>query len=272
MHYSVLMSVYSQESPQYLRLSIESMLNQTVKPDEIVIVKDGPITDDLEQVVSEYLHDYSSMFHIIILEHNVGLGLALNAGLKACKYNLVARMDTDDISVPCRCERQIKCFEADPTLDIVGTMVDEFYDDPNHPVSSRIVPTKHEDIYQFAKRRSPFNHPTVMYKRSKVLECGGYSDLRRNQDVDLFARMLFNGCKAININESLLLFRTNDKLFQRRKNWENTRSYIATIHKLWKMGYSSFGDYVLVGLAQIVVFLSPLKLQSWLYKKFIRTN
>lgn len=268
--YSVLMSLYAKEKPEYLKLSIESMLNQTIMPDEIVIVKDGPITEELEVVLNQYVLKYINLFKIVISETNIGLGRALNLGLQKCENELVARMDTDDISLAERCEKQLKFFENDKNLDIVGTMVDEFYDNPKEIISSRIVPTSHEDIYKFAKKRSPFNHPTVMYKKSSVINCGGYSDLRRNQDVDLFGRMLFKGCKAANINESLLLFRSNKDLSKRRRSWENTKSYIATINNLKKIGFSSSRDYLVVGIGQTIMFLCPLKVQEILYKLFLR--
>ncbi|MDR6121160.1 glycosyltransferase involved in cell wall biosynthesis [Bacillus sp. SLBN-46] len=268
--YSVLMSLYNKEKPEYLRLSIESMLGQTVMPDEIVIVKDGPLTDELETVLKENKLKYPELITIVTSEKNIGLGNALNLGLKYCRNELVARMDTDDISLPIRCENQLLAFEADDELSIVGTMVDEFFDNPSVIISTRVVPTSHKEIYEFAKRRSAFNHPTVMYKKSKVTESGGYAGLRRNQDVDLFGRMLFAGCKAANINSALLLFRSNIDLSKRRRSWENTKSYISTIRKLWKIGYSGFGDYVMVSFAQIVMFLCPVKLQNWLYKRFLR--
>ena len=268
--YSVLMSLYIKEKPEYLKLSIDSMINQTVKPDEIVIVKDGPLTNELEKVLSDYKEKYSDLINIIVSEENIGLGMALNLGLKICRNELVARMDTDDISLPDRCEKQLKCFEEDTELSIVGTMIDEFYDNPNEIISSRIVPTKHSEIYEFAKRRSAFNHPTVMYKKSKVFKCGGYSNLRRNQDVDLFGRMLFEGVKANNIGESLLLFRSNQDLSKRRRSWENTKSYITTIGKLRKIGYSKWKDYIVVSVGQIVMFICPISIQNYLYKKFLR--
>ena len=268
--YSVLMSLYVKEKPEYLRLAIESMLAQTVAPDEIVIVQDGPLNDELYVVVEEYKNKYPELFNIVALENNVGLGLALNEGLKACKNELVARMDTDDISKPHRCEMQLKEFEKNPELSLLGSSVEEFHDTPDVIVSRRVVPTAHEDIYKFAKRRSAFNHPVVMYKKSKVLEVGGYNDLRRNQDVDLFGRMLYSGCKAGNIEESLLFFRSNDDLAKRRKSWQNTKSYIKTIKRFRKMGYASFWDYFVVAVAQTGMFLMPVKLQHWVYKKFLR--
>ena len=268
--YSVLMSLYVKEKPEYLRLAVDSMLDQTVKPDEIVIVEDGPLTDELYAVIVEYKSKHSDLFKIVVSEKNIGLGLALNEGLKACKNEFVARMDTDDISKNDRCEKQLKVFESNPELSIVGAFVDEFYSSSEQIVSTRAVPEKHDDIYNFAKKRSAFNHPVVMYRKSKVLENGGYSNLRRNQDVDLFGRMLFAGCKAENIGESLLYFRSNDDLAKRRKSWENTKSYIDTIKRFWKMGYASFGDYAVIAVAQTGMFLMPVKLQHWVYKTFLR--
>lgn len=268
--YSVLMSLYIKEKPEYLKLAVDSMINQTENPDEIVIVEDGPLTDELYSVLDEYEAKHEGLFNRVVNERNLGLGLALNRGLAACRNELVARMDTDDISKPDRCEKQLKVFQENPELSIVSAYADEFFENPENITTTRRVPLQYKEIYEYAKKRSAFNHPVVMYRKSKVLENGGYSDLKRNQDVDLFGRMLFNGCKAQNVGEALLLFRSNDSLAKRRKSWENTKSYIETIRKFWKMGYSSFGDYVIVACAQTVVFLMPSKLQHWVYKNFLR--
>ncbi len=268
--YSVLMSLYKKENSEYLSTAIKSMLNQTVKPDEIVIVKDGPLTPELEGVLKEYIEKYPELFNIIESKENIGLGRALNLGLEHCRNELVARMDTDDISKPERCEKQLDKFDSDSELSLLGSSVDEFCSTPEEIISRRVVPTKNNEIYEFAKRRSAFNHPTVMYKKSAVMSVGGYSDLRRNQDVDLFGRMLFSGCKAENIEESLLYFRSNDDLAKRRKSWGNTKSYISTIKNLWHIGYSSFADYLVVAIAQTGMYLMPVKLQHFVYKKFLR--
>lgn len=264
--YSVLMSLYKKEHPEYLRIALDSMLNQTVKPDEIVFVLDGPLTEELYAVVEEY----KSHLKIVVNEENLGLGLALNKGLEVCRNELVARMDTDDISKPSRCEKQLKRFEEKPELAIVGSYIDEFVGDTSNVISQRRVPLTTEAIYNYAKRRSAFNHPAVMYRKSAVLAEGGYSDLKRNQDVDLFGRMLFAGYKAENIDESLLWFRSGNELTARRKSWENTKSYIDTIKKFWKMGYSSFADYAKVAVAQTGMFILPASMQDWVYKKFLR--
>ena len=263
--YSVLMSLYKKEHPEYLRLALDSMLNQTVKPDEIVLVEDGPLTPELYAILDEY-----PMLHRVKNEKNLGLGLALNEGLKVCRNELVARMDTDDISKPDRCEKQLRRFEEKPELAIVGSHIDEFVGTPDNIISQRKVPLTSEAIYNFAKKRSAFNHPAVMYRKSAVMAEGGYSDLKRNQDVDIFGRMLFKGYKAENIDEALLWFRSSDELTARRKSWENTKSYIDTIKKFWKMGYSSFADYAKVAVAQTGMFILPASMQNWVYKKFLR--
>lgn len=264
--YSVLMSLYKKEKPEYLKLAIDSMLNQTVKPDEIVLVEDGELTSELYKVIDEY----KEQLHIVVNEKNLGLGLALNEGLKACKNEFVARMDTDDCSKPDRCEKQLKRFSEKPYLSIVGSHIDEFEGDISNIVSKREVPLTSNDIYNYAKRRSAFNHPTVMYKKSKVMEQGGYANLKRNQDVDLFGRMLYAGNKAENIDESLLWFRSSTELAKRRKSWQNTWSYIATIRKFWKMGYASLSDYIIILIAQTGMYLLPVKAQNFIYKKFLR--
>ena len=263
--YSVLMSLYKKEKPEYLRLARDSMINQTVPPDEIVIVEDGPLTDELYAVLDEY-----PILHRVKNETNLGLGLALNVGLKKCKNELVARMDTDDCSKPERCEKQLLRFSEKPYLAIVGSHIDEFVGDVSNVISQRVVPTTTKEIYDYAKRRSAFNHPAVMYSKTAVLDAGGYADLKRNQDVDLFGRMQFLGYKAENIDEALLWFRSSDELAKRRKSWQNTWSYIATIRKFWKMGYSSFVDYAMVGIAQTGMYLMPVKLQNFVYRKFLR--
>ena len=260
------MSLYKKEHPEYLRLALDSMINQTVRPDEIVLVEDGPLNDELYSVIEEY----SPFLHVVKNESNLGLGLALNVGLKECRNELVARMDTDDISKPERCEKQLGLFEKKPELAIVGCHIDEFVGDTTNVISQRRVPLISNEIYEYAKKRSAFNHPAVMYRKSAVLAEGGYSDLKRNQDVDLFGRMLFKGYKAENIDEALLWFRSSDELAARRKSWENTKSYINTIKTFWKMGYSSFFDYVVVALAQTGMFIMPTKIQNWVYKKFLR--
>lgn len=270
--YSVLMSIYKKEKPEYFVQSLESMVNQTLVPDEIVIVKDGELTRKLEEVIVRYMDKYPELFNVVSLKENVGLGRALDEGLKHCKNELVARMDTDDISLPERCELQIEQFNSNIKLCIIGTMIDEFYDEPDNIISSRVVPTTNEEIYKFMKRRSPFNHPTVMYKKSEVIICGGYGKMRRKQDLDLFSRMINNGCFAENIDQSLLLFRSNEENFKRRKSWSYCKSYLEVQYEIWKRGHCSFCDLTYVVIGQLIMFLAPMKLLKKISNKYLRTK
>ncbi len=270
--YSVLMSIYKKDKPEYFVQSLESMVNQTLRPDEILIVKDGELIKDLEEVIEKYIDEYPGLFKVVPLKENIGLGRALDEGLNHCKNELVARMDTDDISLPERCELQIKQFNENIELCIVGTMIDEFYDEPNNIISSRVVPTTNDEIYKFMKRRSPFNHPTVMYKKSEVIRCGGYGKMRRKQDLDLFSRMINNGCVAQNINQSLLLFRSNEDNFKRRKSWSYCKSYIDVQYEIWKRGHCSLGDLAFVTTGQLVMFLAPMGLLKKISSRYLRNN
>src|SRR5699024_7320381 len=152
----------------------------------------------------------------------------------------------------------------------VGSIINEFEEDPEQVISSRMVPLNHNDILQFSKRRNPFNHPTVMYKKREVLDVGGYGDYRRNQDLDLFVRMLNKGLIAANINKPLVLFRANEGNLKRRKSWEKCRSYIVMIYRFWRKGYSSLIDLIIVAFSQLIIFISPLWILELITSKFLR--
>lgn len=270
MNYSVLMSVYDKEKPEYLRQAIESMLCQTVMPEQFVIVLDGKLNDELQKVIDEYNAKNQALFTIVPLKQNVGLGIALDIGLTKCRNELIARMDSDDISLPERCEKELKLFEQDTNLVIVGTNIDEFWDNPKNIKCSRIVPSEPEEIKKRIGRIQPFNHPTVMYKKSEVVRCGGYGKMRRKQDRDLFSRMVNMGCKARNINESLLLFRSNADNYKRRKSWSYCKSTINVTYTIWKRGHCSFGDLVYVTVGQVVLFLAPMPIMRFLSDNILR--
>lgn len=215
MKFSVLMSVYKNDVCEYLNQAIESILDQTVKPNEIVIVVDGPISTNLKNILKEYEKKYN-IFKIIYLEKNQGLGNALRVGLEQCSYNIVARMDSDDISVSNRFEKQIKEFEIDKDLDIVGGQIYEFINNKENIICSREVPIENDDIYEYAKKRCPFNHVTVMFKKNSVLKCGGYLDWYNNEDYYLWIRMMESKAKFKNIPAYLAYARVGNKMYQRR--------------------------------------------------------
>lgn len=267
--YSFLMSVYAKEKAEYLQLSIESMLNQSISPDEIVLVKDGPLSEELHHLISQFADSNQRIFKIIKLERNMGLAYALNEGLKNCSNELVARMDSDDISLPQRCELQLSEFIKDPELAIVGAHIDVFSDNHNQVSCSRSVPLTHNDILKFSRRRNPFNHPTVMYKKSAVLGIGGYPLLRRNQDFELFTNLIHR-FKAKNINQSLVLFRGNSDNLTRRKSLSKCLGDIGIIYRFWRKGYSRFYDLVIIILVQIAVSLMPAKVFHMFSQKYLR--
>ena len=265
--YSVLMSVYAKENPEHLKLAIESIMNQTLKPSQIVVVKDGPLTSELDLVLNNFIKKHKGLFKVIKIKNNVGLGKALNEGLNSCEYPYIARMDSDDISLPKRCEKQIERFKKRNNLSVVGTWIDEFYDEVTNVVTRREVPLTHEAIKKFSKRRSPFNHPTVMYKKEDVLAVGGYRELEKSQDFDLFVRMIDNNFICENIGESLLLYRTNVNNFKRRKTLKKCSGNIKLMYSFWKMGHSSFFDFILVSLLNVLAFITP----TWIFSKMANT-
>ncbi len=267
--YSVLMSVYAKDNADYLKIAIESMLNQTIMPEQFVLVKDGVLTEQLDEVISEY-EENNSIFTIVESEKNMGLGKALDLGIKFCRNELVARMDADDISLPERCEKELNLFVKHENLAICGCNIDEFYENPDCVETIRRVPADYEGIVKFIRRRQPFNHPTVMYKKSEVLRCGGYGELRRKQDFDLFSRMINMGCYALNIDESLLKFRADKDNYKRRKSWSYVKSSIAVGWLNYRRGYCSLFDFLYILIGQMTLFFMPLKIMTVLSNALLR--
>jgi len=225
-NYSVLMSVYKNDNPLYLEESINSILNQTVKTNDFVIVKDGRLTKELDIIINRY--SKNKIFNIISLQENVGLGKALNIGLKECKNELVARMDADDYCFIDRIEKQVNFLEENPHIDIIGTQALEFIDDVNNPVQYNFFPTKHDDIVKYAHSRNPYSHPSVIFKKSKVIKSGNYQDAYLCEDYDLWIRMIQNECKCANLDECLFCVRISDDFFKRRSGFK----YVKSINNL----------------------------------------
>ena len=261
--YSVLMSVYKKDNPSFLTAAIESMLNQSVLCEQFIVVGDGPLPENLQKVIEEFASKQQELFTVVKLSENMGLGRALDKGLEVCRNNLVARMDADDISLPSRCEKLLDLFDKNPKLGLAGTNIDEFYDNPQNIVSSRKVPCDYESIRKFMRRRSSFNHPSVMFKKSEVVRCGGYGEMKYKQDFDLFARMLNMDCYALNLDESLLLFRSNKDNYKRRRSWEYCKSYIDVALVNYKRGYCSIIDLAYIIVGQLTLHFAPM----WLMKK-----
>ena len=269
--YTVLMSVYYKERPEYLSLSIESMLNQTVKPDEFIIVKDGPLTNELDEVINNFATEYPQMFNVIVNETNLGLGPALAKGIENSKNELIARMDSDDYVVSTRCEKQLEKFREDSELGMVGSYEAEFVDDIDNIISIHRVPTENKEIEQFMHRRCSILHPTVMYKKSAVLKSGNYQSVLLYEDYDLFARMVLeHHIKSYNIPESLYYIRTSEDFFKRRGGIKYAQTVLRFKWGQYRKGYMSLVDFCISGLGQAFVCVLPNSLRKSFYMKFLR--
>lgn len=269
--YTVLMSVYYKEKPEYLSLSIESMLNQTVKPDEFIIVKDGPLTTELDEVINNFVTAYPKTFNIIVNETNLGLGPALAKGIENSKNELIARMDSDDYVVSTRCERQLKKFREDPKLGMVGSYEAEFVDDIDNVISIHRVPSENDEIERFMHRRCSVLHPTVMYKKSAVLKSGNYQSVLLYEDYDLFARMVLEyHIKSYNIPEPLYYIRTSEDFFKRRGGIKYAKTVLKFKWGQYRKGYMSLMDFCISGLGQAFVCVLPNSLRKIFYMKFLR--
>lgn len=269
--YTVLMSVYYKEKPEYLSLSIESMLNQTVKPDEFIIVKDGPLTTELDEVINNFVTAYPKTFNIIVNETNLGLGPALAKGIENSKNELIARMYSDDYVVSTRCERQLEKFREDPKLGMVGSYEAEFVDDIDNVISIHRVPSENDEIERFMHRRCSVLHPTVMYKKSAVLKSGNYQSVLLYEDYDLFARMVLEyHIKSYNIPEPLYYIRTSEDFFKRRGGIKYAKTVLKFKWGQYRKGYMSLMDFCISGLGQAFVCVLPNSLRKIFYMKFLR--
>lgn len=270
MPFSVLMPIYYKEKPEYFNTALQSIVNQTLMPNEIVIVKDGALTEELEAVIEKYVSKYSHLFNIVTLEENIGQGKARNAGLMACKYNIVALMDSDDIARKDRFEIQIKYMEQNPDVDVVGSFITEFENNPQVIESIKAVPLTHENIYNFGKWRSPMNNMTIVYKKDKVLNVGGYNSFNFGEDYLLFAKMLVNGCKFYNFESCLVNARAGSRMLAKRVGWNRIKQEFLLFYELKKMGYINNYQFVRNVSLKFLLRVIPIWLRSWIYRRFLR--
>lgn len=271
MKYSVLISVYCKEKPEWLKESIESMLNQTIKPAEIVIVKDGRLTQELDLVIKKFVDNFPGLFQIISLKENVGLGPALAIGIEKCRFEYIARMDSDDISLNTRCEKQLKYFENNSNLDIVGSYEVEFENRMEEVVSVHKVPERENEIKEAMRRRCSILHPTVIYKKEAVLKAGNYRDIRLYEDYDLFLRMVLeNNCCSYNVQEGLYYMRINSDFYKRRGGISYLKTVVCFKFRQYRKRYISLMDFIVSAGGQAVVCLMPNSLRRKFYIRFLR--
>ncbi|BCZ26079.1 glycosyl transferase [Claveliimonas bilis] len=269
--FSVITSVYKSDNPVFFDRSLSSITElQTIIPDDIVLVVDGPISYELNEVIAKYEKKYD-IFNVIRLEKNGGLGNALKIAVKNTKYELIARMDSDDVSVSTRFEEQLKFFEMYPQIDIVGGNITEFIGEESNIVGSRIVPKSNEDIREYMKVRCAMNHVSVMYKKTAVQSAGGYQDWFWNEDYYLWIRMWLNGAVFANTGTTLVNVRVGEEMYKRRGGKEYFDSEKGLQNYMLKHGMISGKTYIVnIGKRIIVQKILPNKLRGWVFRTFAR--
>lgn len=268
--FSVLISVYKKEKADYLKQALQSIINQTLKPAEIVIVKDGLLTKKLDECIENFQKQNPKLFKILAFKENRGLGLALRDGVKSCKYEYIARMDSDDISKPDRFEKQFGYLQKHPETALLGTWIIEFSKDEKKPDTITKLPCNHLEIIKFAKRRNPFRHMTVIYKKQAVIDSGNYRDFLWFEDYDLWIRMLQKGYITANIPEYLVNVRADKDMFARRGGWQYLKQDLRFQKYLKDVGLISWLRYIKSIVIRTIVRLMPNKLRNQIYSSFLR--
>lgn len=268
--YSVLMSVYHKERPEYLKQAIESIQVQSPSTNDFVLVCDGPLNDELDAVIQTKQLEMGENLNVVRLAKNGGLGNALNEGIKHCKNELVARMDSDDIAYPDRCEKQIAVFNTHSEVSICSGIVEEFTTDPNTVDTKRVPPETNAEIIEFAKKRNPFNHPCVMYKKSAVKAVGSYQDFYLLEDYYLWLRMLMAGYQGYNIQEPLLHMRAGSDMYKRRAGWKYAKTQAKLFKFMKQQGFIGNGQYIKSCVIRSGSVLAPNWLRKFMFERVLR--
>lgn len=268
--YSVLMSVYHKEKPEYLKQAIESIQLQTLPTDDFVLVCDGLLNPELDTVIARKQQEMGEALNVVRLAKNGGLGNALNEGIKHCKNELVARMDSDDIAYLDRCEKQIAVFNAHPEVSVCSGVVEEFTTVPEVVDTRRVPPETNAEIVEFAKKRNPFNHPCVMYKKSAVEAAGSYQDFYLLEDYYLWLRMLMAGYRGYNIQEPLLHMRAGSDMYLRRAGWKYAKTQAKLFKHMKNSGFIGSGQYVKSCVIRSGSALAPNWLRKFMFEKVLR--
>lgn len=268
MGFSVLMSVYGKEQPEYLKQAFESIYNQTKQPDELVLIEDGPLTKELELTIEYYQKRFSQMI-IFRFEENVQLGKALAKGITLCSHELVARMDTDDIAMPERFEHQYAYMQRHTEVSVVGGWMEEFNDEGTYSKVKR-MPEKNEEIRKYGRYRNPVNHMTIMLRKEDVLKAGNYRHFPYLEDYDLWSRMLAKGMFFYNLPEILVKMRNNDGVYVRRGGTAYARNYFALRRVQREIGWLTGKEYMISLILTFGITMQPTFLRKMIYQKILR--
>ncbi len=271
--FSVLSSIYHKEHPLHFNSCMESIWDkQTLKPTEIVLIEDGPLTPELDQIIAKWQAKLGKTLRVKKLEQNVGTGKAKNIGLQECTYDIVCIVDTDDIYVPERFEKQIKFLEKNPDVSIVGGQILEFVEDTQNPTGMRNVPLSNEDLRNYAKKQSPFNNMTITYRKSHILEVGGYQHHLWMEDYNLFLRVIAKGHKIQNLPDVLVYARIDNGMHGRRKGFQYIKSekQLLDLKKQLKLQNPLYANMLF--LVRSAFRLLPANLLGKIYNTFLRKD
>ncbi len=264
MNFSLLISTYCKDKPEELAAALYSIWDsQSVKPAEIVIVKDGALTPELDTVID----DFSRRAPVVTvpLVRNQGLGRALAVGLEKCRYSYVARMDSDDIALPDRFEKQIAYLTQHPETDILGSAISEFVDKPENIYAKRSVPLSNEEIHTFCKRRCPFNHMTLILRKEFILKVGSYQHFMKYEDYWLWIRAVHAGAVCANLSDVTVNVRAGDDMLNRRRGWALFTAELTLIKNMRKIKFISDRDLLVLFFCRAVSRLLPLKIFKVVY-------
>ena len=268
--FSVLLPIWAGDRPDFLAAAFESTVDgQTRPPDQVVVVQDGPVGEQLGKRVAELAGASRVSVDVLVLERNIGLGPALDAGLAACRHPIVARMDADDISVAHRFAVQLPVIESG--VDIVGSGLAEFTDDPEQVVGTRTPPIEPADIRERARLAVPFNHPTVVYRRDLVLAVGGYTDFARMEDYLLWAKLILAGARVANVAEPLVKYRVGAGAYARRGGLEQLRTELEVQRRFRRLGFTTRNQYLRNVAVRGGYRLVPEGLRRAAYRRLIAT-
>lgn len=266
MTFTVLLSVYAKESSANFNRSFYSIWDsQELKPEQIILVKDGPLSEELELAIDTWMSKLGDVLTIVPLPDNVGLASALNEGLKYCRHDLIARMDTDDIAMPKRFAIQLEFMDKNPDIAASSGCIEEL-DDSGNIVGLRKLPLDHAEIVHFAKRRSPLSHPAAMFRKEAVLAVGGYPLFRNAQDYALWSLLIVRGYKLANLSDTLVKMRTGSDMYKRR-GLKYLKMEIGLLNFQHKIGFISRLDFLINAVSRAVLRISPVFLKKALYLK-----
>lgn len=268
--YSVLMGIYDKVSPNILKESIESVLHQTCPPDEFVIIKDGKLTAEQEVLIAAFVEQFPQIIRIVAFEDNHGQGYIYHHTLPELRNEFVTLMDSDDVAVSTKNEKQLQFLTTHPEIDIVGCNIKEFENNIDNIISFRKLPETHVEIERFAHYRCPVIQPSAMIRKKAAMRAGGYVEGRMAEDWDLYIRMLQTGSLFYNLQEVLLYVRISTNFFSRRGGTTMLKRLLHFKYKHYKTGFFSLPEFLIGSMATLFICCIPNSLRTYIYKHFLR--